>query len=217
MKKYVLALSLLMMFTLLNMPTATFAQTNDPNSIIKGFVNALNADDLEATLAYFADDAVITETEPGSDLTNVRNGKAQIREMYKEATAWKPRVSLVGEIKIDGDKVVSTLRFTAPPNLREAGVEYFDFVGEAVIQNGKIKALRSGMTEETMVNIQTAMSKAQASQSQATQPAAASAPATAGKDNDWNIWWLAAGGVVILLAGAAGILRFGRSPAQTGK
>jgi hypothetical protein len=198
-------------------PVTSFAETNDPSTVMKGLAGALDKGDIEGALAFFTDDAVVTEIQPGSNLTNERKGKEEIRAMYQEATAWKPRVSLVGEPKLTGEKVMATIRFSTPQNIQAAGVEYFDFSGEVVMSNGKIQTLRSGMTEETMSKMQAAMSKAPASQNEAPQLAATNAPAassnsaSATQNSDNLMWWLVAGGLVVVLGGLASFVWFRRS------
>jgi len=141
-------------------PTATPVPPPDPASLIKSLSDALNAGNVDAVMAFFADDATQTQTPPPSGTSGVRTGKEQIRGFFQGMIADKFSGEL-SNLKVTGDKITYTSTFSTD-TYRKLGVAPLVVVEEAVFERGKIKSQTITVTPESLAKIQAAMAAAQA-------------------------------------------------------
>lgn len=141
-------------------PTATLVPLPDPGSLIKDLVGVLNAGNIEAATAFFADDATQTQQPPPSGTSGVRTGKEQIRGFYKGLLDDHFSVEL-SNVKVAGDKVTYTCTFSTD-SYKKMGVAPLVTVEEAVFVGGKIKSQTITVTPESLEKIQAAMAAVQA-------------------------------------------------------
>lgn len=133
MKKFLSLVAVVVLASMMSVATV-MAQGNDPVAVINGYIAAENARDVDAALALFAEDAVISESpDPVPALTH--SGKQELR-------AYLQRL-------VDG--FVTVEKVTAPA-LVGGQVEWTEIISEsalvetrrvqAQVQDGKIKSLK---------------------------------------------------------------------------
>ena len=114
------------------------AQDDDPLSVANALVAAANADDTNAQLAMFADDAVVTLAGFPGEPPDVFTGKTEIWHGFiLNDTGTNFHIELVEDPQVAGDTVSFTAMIT-DDFTAWAGVAGFTFTGEIVVQNGKI-------------------------------------------------------------------------------
>lgn len=139
-------------------PTAippTPVPTPDLGATIKSLSAALNAGNVDAALAFFADDATQTQTPPPTGTTGIRTGKEQIRAFLAGMIADKFNGE-VSSFQVAGDKVSYTATFSTD-TYRKMGVAPLVAAEEVVIDKGKIKSHTITITPESLAKIQAAM------------------------------------------------------------
>lgn len=108
-----------------------------PAAVVEDYVAAVNAGDLEAILALYADDAVHVAL-PAAEGSGVCVGKAQFGLWYAQSVADRDRVEVVdGTLAVAGDRVTFLARLTSEP-WRALGIEQLEANAEAVIEGGRI-------------------------------------------------------------------------------
>jgi hypothetical protein len=128
-KRLGLAVTLLLVLCA-SIVSIVFAQpANDPSSVVAAFEAARNRGDIDAALAYFTDDATITQR------TSVFTGKDDIRRFLQSASA-RGRTVQVTNRRGSGGQVTWLERPPQGQNLNP-----FEVSVQAVVQDGKIKSL----------------------------------------------------------------------------
>ncbi|CAG0943245.1 hypothetical protein ANRL1_01259 [Anaerolineae bacterium] len=141
-------------------PPPTPVPPPDPMAVIKSLSDALNAGNVDAVMAFFADDATQTQTPPPAGTSGVRTGKEQIRGFFAGMIAGKFSGEL-SNLKVTGDKITYTSTFSTD-TYRKLGVAPLVAAEEAVFEKGKIKSQTITVTPESLAKIQAAMAAAQA-------------------------------------------------------
>ena len=95
---------LTMLVVLLVLPAAIYAQEKDPEAVVTAFFEAFNAGDLEGTMAYYADDAVMHLVPFHEPYV----GKEAIRAAFAEMIAGHATVEYE-ILKVEGDTVTLTV------------------------------------------------------------------------------------------------------------
>jgi len=75
-------------------------QTASPEAVVHAYVAALNAGDLEAIVALYADDASVEDPVGSTPLV----GTEAIRAFYARSTAMPLQVTLDGEVRVAGNE-----------------------------------------------------------------------------------------------------------------
>ena len=133
----------------------------DPGSLIKDLVSALNAGNLDAAMAFYADDVTRTQQPPpSSGQSGVWTGKDQVRGVVKGMIDDHFNVE-ISNLKVVGDKATYTCTFSTD-SYKKMGVAPLVVLEEAVFVGGKIKSQTVTITPESLAKIQTAMAAAQA-------------------------------------------------------
>ena len=134
-------LALLILFALVSVaaqPSGAAAQASDPAVVVQALDAALNAHDLEAALALFADGAVVKDGDPAPGSTGNFVGKEQIRAwlagVVNPALAF--RVASSGH-QVSGD-VVTWVWQASVADFKPLGVDPEPGSSAALVQNGKI-------------------------------------------------------------------------------
>ncbi|MBI5302037.1 MAG: DJ-1/PfpI family protein [Chloroflexi bacterium] len=141
-------------------PAPTPVPPPDPASLIKVLVDTLNAGNVDAAMAFFADDATQTQTPPPAGTSGVRTGKEQIRDFYKGLIADHFSVEL-SNVRAVSDKITYTCTFSTD-SYKKMGVAPLVTIEEAVFVGGRIKSQTITVTPESLAKIQAAMAAAQA-------------------------------------------------------
>ena len=110
------------------------ARAGDPASVITGYEMARNRRDIDAALAYFADDATIVQRN------TTFSGRDEIRRFLESATA-RSRFIVVTDRQVMGDQVTWTERNGGGQQGQLQNFSGFTLTVEATIQDGKIKSL----------------------------------------------------------------------------
>src|SRR5439155_4525464 len=116
-----------------------------------------NTRNIGGALALFSDDAVVTLL-PVSGQSSFR-GKAEIRKWLDFNVAQNIQLLSSGH-EVSGDRVRWTYQMSAD-DLQALGIASIDVQAEAVIQNGRIKALAITFPPDTLARREAAASSAQ--------------------------------------------------------
>ena len=138
------------------LPGALYAQETDPVAIINAWLDAQNAGDVDAALAFLADDAFITLVPPpmeGHD--GVFRGKEEIRAWWENLSALNG-VGVVSDCQVEGDTVTCLLNYT-DDSLQALGLDSIDNEFVVIVREGKIQTYTATMTEESLAALMAAM------------------------------------------------------------
>jgi hypothetical protein len=103
----------------------------DPSVVVNGFEQARNQRDVDATLAFFADDATLTDRTQ-----RVYRGRDEIRGYFQQLAARGRGLTLATvNVRVNGPDVSWTER---PPTQNGGG---FEIGVDAVIREGKIRSM----------------------------------------------------------------------------
>ncbi|WP_199534812.1 nuclear transport factor 2 family protein [Rhodoferax lacus] len=92
------------------------------HAVVHSYVRALNAADLDAIVALFADDAVV-EDPVGSP---PKKGLAEIRAFYAASVAMQLEVELEGPVRAVADEAAFAFRVSFPMNGQRMAVRPID-------------------------------------------------------------------------------------------
>jgi hypothetical protein len=125
----------------------------DPASVARAFVDALNNHDPDAALELFAEDAVVTNSVND---TPVRYSTPD--EIYEWLDAFPPAATLeiIGEPEVEGDRVTFVTRYR-DEGLEGTELEYIDLTFTAVVQGGKIQTMVITLSPEEQARVDEAI------------------------------------------------------------
>jgi ketosteroid isomerase-like protein len=122
------------------------SQDSDPESVIRGFHEALSAWDIDTAMSYYADDIVFAALPPPPGSEAVIIGKEQNRADWELAPARNFSYEIT-ELEVLGNKVAWTAE-VQDDVFRELGVNPGTFDVVSIVQNGLIIAETWAMSEE---------------------------------------------------------------------
>jgi ketosteroid isomerase-like protein len=132
-----------------------FAQTNDPESVIRGIVEALNSGDIDSALNLVAEDSVITLFPAPPGTNGVFVGKEEIRGWWESFTAAHGS-SEITSFSAQGN--TATWKATVSDDiLQSLGLGSAEFDGVGIVQNGLLKTYAWSMTDEAMAALEAAL------------------------------------------------------------
>ena len=144
-------IAVLMLVAILAQPVALYAQETDPVAVVMGRAEALNAGDVEATAAFFAEDAVYNIIPPPPGVQGTFNGLEEIRGRLTDVIATNANIEI--EIsQVEGDKVTTLTRYAAD-DLQSMGLSFIEGIEEYAVQDGKITSYTWTTTEESMAKL----------------------------------------------------------------
>ncbi len=183
MKRLMIAVTVIVV--MLALPVALHAQETDPLAVVAALYEAVNAGDVEAALALYADDAVIYMPVPPPNMPDTYTGKDEIRVWVENEVARNVEYVLLGT-EVDGTRVVATTS-VADDVLRSFGLTSLVQTDEFTIEDGKVTARTHAFTEESLATL---------------GAAAAALPETGGLGLAGMLpLWLGAGGLLIATLG----------------
>jgi ketosteroid isomerase-like protein len=183
MKRLVIAVTVLV--AMLALPVALCAQESDPVTVVMALYEAVNAGDIEAALALYADDAVIFMPVAPPNMPDTYTGKEEVRAWIESEVAMNTEYILL-ESQVDGTTVVATTS-VADDVLRSFGLTSLVQTDEFTIEDGKIAARTIAFTEESLATLGAAV---------------ATLPETGGPSLAGTLpLWLGAGGLLITSLG----------------
>jgi len=146
---------LLAMVIIFALTSSLCAQETDPAEVVTAFADALNAGDVEATMALFTDDA-ITKHYFGDTLPiDSTIGKEQIRLGMKELVEDNFKIEI--EILLVLGDIVVTRSKTWMDETIQLGIAPLEYIEIYPIQDGKLKGFSSIATDETVAKIKDAL------------------------------------------------------------
>lgn len=140
---------LVALVVLLGMPMALYAQETDLEASVTAYYEAINAGDVEAALAFFADDAVVNIVPFAT-----HTGKEEIRAYFEGAVALNATLE-TENLQVGGDTATLTVWYT-DDDLGGLGLK-LEGATEVVFEDGKIVAETWTATDESMAALQEAM------------------------------------------------------------
>jgi SnoaL-like domain len=143
------AIILTVLAGLLSFTIGAHAQATDPKSVFDGFHAAVNAHDVDAALAFFADDAVVQF--PNQPPPNVYRGKAEIHAWLQGDANQHIQVK-TEQLKVAGDRL-SWIAKVETDDVRPLGIT-IEGPAEAVIQGGKFKSFSFTLSDATLAKLQ---------------------------------------------------------------
>lgn len=172
----------------LALPAALYAQEPDPAAVVIADAEAFNAGDINATMAFWADDAVaiIVPATPGTPGTYT--GLEEIRAWLEGMVAANGQLE-VETVQVDGNTVTSKVRYW-DDNVSALGMEYLEATEEYTIQEGKIIAYTWTYTDECWAELEAAFAALALPETGMRPPPAEMLPL-----------WLAVGGLLLLASG----------------
>jgi SnoaL-like domain len=129
--------------------TYAVAQQRDPVSVLKALFEARNAHNAEAAAAFFAEDATIINTNGRKT-----NGRENIRKIMEGDSAGNAQFVLESP-QMMSDKITFT-DLTTRDAFRKLEVAPVQIVGEALVQDGKIKSFIVHLPPDSIAKIEAA-------------------------------------------------------------
>lgn len=154
MKTRILAMTALAVMLLL--PVALYAQQTDPEAVVMAILDPLNAGDMDALMAFFADDAVMKVVHLDATYT----GADEIRAMFEGLAAQNFEMHIDEVLKVEGD-IVTTRTSMGTDDTRGLGVQIVS-TQVYTVQDVKIKSLTCSWSDESLAALQAAMATAAA-------------------------------------------------------
>jgi ketosteroid isomerase-like protein len=136
---------------LLSLTINAQAQAADPETVFNLFHSAVNAHDVDAALALFADDAVVQF--PNQPPPNVFRGKTEIRAWLQGDADQHIQVK-TEQVKVAGDRL-TWIGKVDTDDVRALGIT-IEGPAEAVIQGGKITSFAFTLSDATLAKLQAA-------------------------------------------------------------
>jgi hypothetical protein len=174
--------------------TSASAQGTDPASVVAAFDTALNAGNVEATLALFAEDGVV-RTQSGT-----YTGQAQLRALFTEQVGEHIRFD-TADRHVVGDTETHT-GTVSRDDWRRLGIAWLDATAEVVVQAGKIRSFTVTFSPDSVARLQAAQARA----GTAPPPAPAQLPSALPRTGEALSPVVALPVVPLLAAGAASLL-----------
>lgn len=111
----------------------------DPGSVVAAHVAAVNAGDLAAILALYADDAIHVALPTADGSAGVCRGKAEFTKWYEQAIKNGDRIELVPDgLRVDGERAVFALRTISGP-WTALGLGPLEGTAEIAVADGLIR------------------------------------------------------------------------------
>jgi hypothetical protein len=145
-KVYIVAMTL--MSALLVLPLPLYAQETDPVAVVMARAEVFNAGDVEAAVAFFANDAVYNIIPPPPGVPGTYTGQDEIRGRITDIVALNAAIEI--ELRqVEGDKVTTLTRYV-DDGLRGLGLTFIEGIEEYIVRDGKITSYTWTTTEESM-------------------------------------------------------------------
>ena len=142
-------MAIMVLALMLALPGMLLAQESDPEAVARSAYEALNAGHVEAALALYADDAVLSLGAFGSF-----SGREELRGSFENEVA-KDATWEFSDFQVEGDTVTFTNRYIND-DLQALGVT-LEGTEVITIQDGKITTDSWAVTDASMAELQAAM------------------------------------------------------------
>ncbi len=114
-----------------------------PEAVVDTLLQALSRGDVDTCLNLLADDVVFRQEPSGINVS----GKAQPEAGVRQPLTWHHQYSIIGPVKVDGDKVTLTIRESGD-EYKIMGLEYVTGDLEVQVYDGKIKSWTGTVNQE---------------------------------------------------------------------
>lgn len=177
-----------------------------PDAVVLAATQGWNSDNvgagqIDATLAYFADDAVFKMVGMPPEIPDTYSGKAAIRAAFESWLPLHPKLQ-VEVLKVEGDTVTARSLYWSDTT-RTMGVAPLEGTDVYILEGGKIKSEVWTLTEESSTQFKAAFAAAMAAQAELTAaptpkptrtPTATPLPEVLASSIDdivgvWQRWW----------------------------
>jgi ketosteroid isomerase-like protein len=129
----------------------------DPVSVVQLWARAANAHDLEKMMAYFADDATVTDTHPIPGSRASLKGAADLRALFEKDVKSNARLELSNFVVPEPDHITFIRKYWANPGAFPSNVPFpIESTIDAVIKEGKITSLAINHTPDWLAKLQAA-------------------------------------------------------------
>jgi ketosteroid isomerase-like protein len=143
------------MLTLFALPLQVAAQKTDPESVLRGIYDALNAGDVDRALTFVAENAVAVLTPPPPGSTGVTMGKDKFRERYIQYVA-NHEYQELSDLEVRGDEVTCSATISAD-EFRTLGLVSLNFTGYAIVRDGLLRTYTWTITRESLARLESAV------------------------------------------------------------
>lgn len=133
-------------------------QGTDAVSVARAEHVAANAHNVDAAVAFFADDAVVTISPPPRGSLGVFSGKDAIKAWVQTDAANHLQVENVFTLALGPDTAIARDKISLD-QFRQLGVAPLDFVEQYVVQAGKIKSMVISLTPEAAAKLGAAIAQ----------------------------------------------------------
>lgn len=160
MKKLITIITLFaVLLTMLTLPSSAVAQEQamNPAEVVQAIYAAVAENDIDAAVAFLADDAVLTLVPPPEGLDGAFIGKEAIGAWYEELAAGNGRFEL-SNISVAGNMASLKLAFY-DDFFTGLGIAPAEFDGVVVVQGGLVKSLSWVFTPEFAAKMDAAMAQ----------------------------------------------------------
>jgi len=151
-KLFIVLLAMVIIFAL---TSSVYAQETDPAKVLNTLADALNAGDVEATMALFTDDAIIKVLYGDARPPSSHIGREQVRAFMEKLVAKNFKIQ-VEILQVLGDIVITRTKTWMDPTIK-LGIAPLDYIEIYPIQDGKIKGFVDIATDETVAKIKAAL------------------------------------------------------------
>jgi predicted ester cyclase/ketosteroid isomerase-like protein len=134
-------------------PTTTNPQ--DVEAIYRAQYEAINAGDVEASLALLSEDMISISLPPPPGIDPILHGKAALRKENALLISRHAHIEFT-EFHVNG-KTVNFRSVATDDDLKRLGVGYLDISGTAVVQNGLVVAETSLISKESLARLEAAI------------------------------------------------------------
>jgi hypothetical protein len=131
-------------------------QTEKPDAIVRELEEATNDGDLEKAAAQFGENAFVNIIPPRQCSPGIFRGRDGIRGWLSAAMALNARLG-VEVLEVNGETVSARTEY-ADDDTRDLGITPLVVREEYIIKGGKISSLTSALTDESLAELQAAMS-----------------------------------------------------------
>lgn len=136
------------------MQTAMANQAEKEN-VLTAMADALNAGDVEATMALFTDDAITKALFGDARPPSSAIGREQVRVFMEKLVAGNFKIQ-IEILQVFGDIVITRSKTWMDPTI-QLGIAPLEYIEIYSIQDGKIKGFVDIATDETMAKIKAAL------------------------------------------------------------
>jgi ketosteroid isomerase-like protein len=134
---------------------AAMANQAEKENVLTAMEDALNAGDVEATMALFTDDAIIKVLFGDAKPPSSHIGREQVRFFMEKLAAMNFKIQ-VEILQVFGDIAITRSKTWMDPTIK-LGIAPLDYIEIYSIQDGKIKGFVDISTDETVAKIKAAL------------------------------------------------------------